>query len=71
VVATEPPPLPPEAQAEADRTLLREAMLKEQLEAWIEQRATVPVGLSPAELAALQRLRARGMALNRNSLRKS
>jgi hypothetical protein len=60
VVATEPPPPSPDSQAEADRALLREAMLRDHLEAWIEQRAAAPAGLSPAELAALQRLRARG-----------
>jgi hypothetical protein len=60
VVATEPPALPPDAQAAADRALLREAMLRDQLEAWIEHRAAAPQGLSPAELAALQRLRAVG-----------
>jgi hypothetical protein len=59
VVPTEPPPLSPDAQAEADRALLREAMLRDQLEAWIEQRATTPAGLSPEEIAAVQRLRAR------------
>jgi hypothetical protein len=57
IVATEPPPLPPDAQAEADRALLREAMLKEQLEDWIEEPSTAPAGLSPDEIAALQRLR--------------
>jgi hypothetical protein len=62
LVANEPPPPSPEAQAEADRTLLREAMRRDHLEAWIEHRATAPAGLSPAELAALQRLRARGPA---------
>jgi hypothetical protein len=60
VIATEPPPPTPDAQAEADRALLREAMLRDQLETWIEHRATAPAGLSPAELAALQRLRAVG-----------
>jgi hypothetical protein len=60
VVATNPPPPTPEAQAEADRALLREAMLRDQLQTWIEHRATAPTGLSPAELAALQRLRSRG-----------
>ncbi len=54
--------LPPDAQAAADRALLREAMLREQLEAWNEQRATAPQGLPPEEIAALQRLRARGAA---------
>jgi hypothetical protein len=62
VVTTEPPPLPPDAQAAADRALLREAMLRDQLETWIEHRATAPAGLSPAELVALQRLRARAPA---------
>jgi hypothetical protein len=62
VVAIEPPPLAPDAQAEADRALLREVMLRDQLEAWIEHRAAAPAGLSPAELAALHRLRARGPA---------
>jgi hypothetical protein len=37
-------------------------MLKDQLEAWIEQRATAPLGLSPEEIAALQRLRVRTSA---------
>jgi hypothetical protein len=60
VVAAERPALPPDAQAAADRALLREAMLRDQLDAWIEQRATAPAGLSPTELAALQRLRAVG-----------
>jgi hypothetical protein len=60
VVAIEPPPPSPDAQAEADRALLREAMLRDQLEDWIEHRAAAPAGLSPAELAALQRLRAVG-----------
>jgi hypothetical protein len=60
VVTTEPPPPSPDSQAEADRALLHEAMLRDQLEAWIEQRAAAPAGLSPAELAALQRLRDRG-----------
>jgi hypothetical protein len=58
VVATEPRAPSPDAQAEADQALLREAMLRDHLEAWIEQRAMAPQGLSPAELAALQRLRA-------------
>jgi hypothetical protein len=40
-------------------------MLRDQLEDWIEHRATAPAGLSPAELAALQRLSARGMTLLR------
>ncbi len=44
VVASEPPAPSPEAQAVADRALLREAMLRDQLEAWIEQRATAPQG---------------------------
>jgi hypothetical protein len=60
VLPTEPPAPSPDAQAEADRALLREAMLRDQLEDWIEQRAADPAGLSPTELAALQRLRARG-----------
>jgi hypothetical protein len=37
-------------------------MLRDQIEARIEQRATAPQGLSPEEIAALQRLRARGPA---------
>jgi hypothetical protein len=60
VIPTEPPAPSPEAQAEADRALLRVAMLRDQLEDWIEHRATAPAGLSPAEVAALQRLRAAG-----------
>jgi hypothetical protein len=39
---------------------VREAMLPDQLEAWIAQRATAPQCLSPDEIAALQRLRTRG-----------
>ena len=60
VVATQPPPPSLDSRAEADRALLREAMLRDDLGAWIEQRAAAPAGLSPAELAALQRLRAVG-----------
>jgi hypothetical protein len=35
-------------------------MIRDQLETWIEHRATAPAGLSPEEVAALQRLRAVG-----------